>query len=138
MSLLEHSQLEMSSYLILSSQKTTLSIISYHFTIFLTSRLLFSNTTLPLSHEKKKKKEELSLSVLPHLSVSLHWCLFLWTTIHLKPNQQLATTQTQPATKTSQHAIISMSPRLHTYPINPQPRSTQTKQTHTNLDQPTP
>ena len=137
MSLLEHSQLEMSSYPILSSQKTTLSIISYHFTIFLTSRLLFSNTTLPLSHEKKKKKE-LSLSVLPHLSVSPHWCLFLWTTIHLKPNQQLATTQTQPATKTSQHAIISMSPRLHTYSINPQPRSTQTKQTHTNLDQPTP
>ena len=43
--LLEHSQLEMSSYPMLSSQKATLSIIPYHFTIFPTSQLLFSHST---------------------------------------------------------------------------------------------
>ena len=43
--LLEHSQLEMPSYLILPSQKAILSIIPYHFTIFPTSQLLFSHST---------------------------------------------------------------------------------------------
>ena len=42
--LLEHSHQEIVSYPILPSQKATLSIIPYHFTIFPTSQLLFYNT----------------------------------------------------------------------------------------------